>query len=243
MKVGRNELCPCGSSKKYKYCCGKESLMGSDFFAGIEDLISKSPSDYSLDDLNRLLHRNMDIRNNTGLDEFCGLSPNQMQNWLHMPFDKLKHITITIPKDLSRSPVMRYLEIILEEAMAQGGSIKATPKGNLPTSIVKRAAAVRDEFEISKLGTHISICEFKGSNEDKFEALHYTHVLAKLSGILYKRTGRIHVKKSAQKQYQEYGINALFLPMLKTAVTNYNWGYFDGYSDEVVLQTFWVFMV
>jgi preprotein translocase subunit SecA len=24
-KVGRNDLCPCGSGKKYKYCCGKES--------------------------------------------------------------------------------------------------------------------------------------------------------------------------------------------------------------------------
>jgi preprotein translocase subunit SecA len=22
-KVGRNELCPCGSGKKYKLCCGK----------------------------------------------------------------------------------------------------------------------------------------------------------------------------------------------------------------------------
>jgi hypothetical protein len=21
-KVGRNETCPCGSGKKYKYCCG-----------------------------------------------------------------------------------------------------------------------------------------------------------------------------------------------------------------------------
>ena len=23
VKIGRNEPCPCGSSKKYKYCCGK----------------------------------------------------------------------------------------------------------------------------------------------------------------------------------------------------------------------------
>jgi len=23
IKVGRNELCPCGSGKKYKQCCGK----------------------------------------------------------------------------------------------------------------------------------------------------------------------------------------------------------------------------
>jgi preprotein translocase subunit SecA len=22
-KVGRNDLCPCGSGKKYKHCCGK----------------------------------------------------------------------------------------------------------------------------------------------------------------------------------------------------------------------------
>lgn len=25
MNVGRNELCPCGSGKKYKNCCGKTS--------------------------------------------------------------------------------------------------------------------------------------------------------------------------------------------------------------------------
>ena len=23
-KIGRNDLCPCGSGKKYKQCCGKE---------------------------------------------------------------------------------------------------------------------------------------------------------------------------------------------------------------------------
>ena len=23
-KIGRNDPCPCGSGKKYKYCCGKE---------------------------------------------------------------------------------------------------------------------------------------------------------------------------------------------------------------------------
>ena len=24
-KIGRNDLCPCGSGKKYKNCCGKEA--------------------------------------------------------------------------------------------------------------------------------------------------------------------------------------------------------------------------
>jgi uncharacterized protein YecA (UPF0149 family) len=25
-KVGRNELCPCGSGKKFKHCCGKITM-------------------------------------------------------------------------------------------------------------------------------------------------------------------------------------------------------------------------
>ncbi|MDT8406590.1 MAG: hypothetical protein RQ715_05010 [Methylococcales bacterium] len=40
--------------------------------------------------------------------------------------------------------------------------------------------------------------EFAGSNEDKFNALHYTRVLADISGIIYRRSGRYHVKKLAQ---------------------------------------------
>lgn len=27
MKIGRNELCPCGSGKKYKYCCMNKPKM------------------------------------------------------------------------------------------------------------------------------------------------------------------------------------------------------------------------
>jgi len=47
-----------------------------------------------------------------------------------------------------------------------------------------------------------------GSNEDKLNALHYTRVLAEISSIIYRRSGRYHVKKSAQKQYQTLGIQA-----------------------------------
>ena len=27
MKIGRNDLCPCGSGKKYKFCCLKNDSM------------------------------------------------------------------------------------------------------------------------------------------------------------------------------------------------------------------------
>ncbi len=66
----------------------------------------------------------------------------QMQNWLYAPLHELIDVTINTPSDLSSSPVMRYLALILDEAMLQGGSFKATTKGNLPAKLVKQASAV-----------------------------------------------------------------------------------------------------
>ena len=88
-----------------------------------------------------------------------------------------------------------------------------------------------------------SISEYMGSNEDKFNALHYTRVLAELTGIIYRKSGSYHVKKAAQKQYTEQGLQAFFVPMLNTAIKQYNWAYLDSWNDRVDLRTFWLFML
>ena len=140
-------------------------------------------------------------------------------------------------------PVMRYLALILDEAMSKDGSFKATAKGNLPAKLVKKASALLPEFAVAKFDVSISINEFGGSSEDKFNALHYTRILAEIAGIIYLKSGCSHVKKAAQKQYQIHGLNAFFLPMLEAAVTGYNWGYLDAWDDHLNLRTFWVFML
>ncbi|WP_427031508.1 hypothetical protein [Halomonas sp. H2] len=150
---------------------------------------------------------------------------------------------INTPDDLSTSPVMRYLSLILDEAMHHGGFFKATPKGNLPTKLVKHASALLPEFAVSQYHAHLSISEFAGRNEEAFNALHYTRILAEAAGIIYRRSGHYHVKKAAQKQYQTHGLHCFFLPMLEAAVTKYNWGYLDGWPEEVDLRTFWLFML
>ena len=162
----------------------------------------------SLDELNAALQHKVQDRNNQPHPDFCGVTPTQMANWLYAPFDQLQWVTISTPDSLSASPVMRYLALILDDAMAQEGSFKATTKGNLPTKLVKQASELLPEFAVAQFERNISISEFAGSNEDKFNALHYTRVLAEISGIIYRRSGRYHVKKSAQKQYQVLGIQA-----------------------------------
>ncbi|WP_411747002.1 YecA family protein [Reinekea sp.] len=245
MKLGRNEPCPCGSGNKYKRCCmNKDSASAqlTSVFDDIEQAAAMTP-DLSLEDLNTLIEHKMNSVNNNAVADFCGLTASQMSNWLYAPYDELEQVSISTPADLSMCPIMRYLELILEEAMQNDGSFKATSKGNLPAKIVKQASDILPEFAISKYQRFISISAYSGSNEDKFDALHYTRLLADLAGIIYLRSGRYHVKKTAQKQYQTQGIQAFFIPMLEAATRQYNWGYFDAHEFDAALRPFWLFML
>ena len=243
MKLGRNDPCHCGSGKKFKRCCmSSVSKQHAQVFDDVDAMLAMNPN-LSLDELNAALQHKVQDRNNQPHPDFCGVTPTQMANWLYAPFDQLQWVTISTPDSLSASPVMCYLALILDEAMAQGGSFKATSKGNLPTKLVRQASALLPEFAVAQFPVNISISEFAGSNEDKFNALHYTRVLADISGIIYLRSGRYHVKKSAQKQYQALGIQAFFKPMLEAAISKYNWGYLDGFEYDVDLRTFWLFML
>ena len=243
MKLGRNDPCHCGSGKKFKRCCmSSVSKQHAQVFDDVETMLAMNPN-LSLDELNAALQHKVQDRNNQPNPDFCGVTPTQMANWLYAPFDQLQWVTISTPDSLSASPVMRYLALILDDAMAQEGSFKATTKGNLPTKLVKQASELLPEFAVAQFERNISISEFAGSNEDKFNALHYTRVLAEISGIIYRRSGRYHVKKSAQKQYQVLGIQAFFKPMLEAAISKYNWGYLDGFEFDADLRTFWLFML
>jgi hypothetical protein len=243
MKIGRNDLCPCGSGKKYKHCCMDDlSKQHAALVDDIEQVVAMNPN-LSDDELDLVVQKRTLAQNSRAIDDFCGLSPTQMSNWLYAPFNELAYIAINTPDDLSTSPVMRYLEIILDEAMAQGGSFKATSKGNLPTKLVKQANGLLPEFAVAKFSTNISISEYAGNNEDKFNALHYTRILAELAGIIYRKSGHYHVKKPAQKQYLSQGLQAFFKPMLEAAIAKYNWGYLDSWEHGAHLNVFWLFML
>lgn len=243
MKTGRNDPCPCGSGKKYKQCCiNAVSKQHAEVFDDIAQVVAMSPN-LSLEELNLVAQHKMAERNSKPHADFCGLSPNQIGNWMYAPLSELELVNITVPADLSASPVMRYLVLMLDEAIQQGGSFKATTKGNLPAKLVKQASELLPEFAVARFEIDPSVSEFCGSSEDKFNALHYSRLLAECAGIFYKKTGSFYVKKTAIKQYQQQGIQAFFLPMLEAAIKQYSWAYMDGWSEQVNLQPFWLFMV
>ncbi len=243
MKIQRNQPCPCGSGKKYKHCCiHNKDKQQSDIHDEIAHILAMNPN-LTIDELNLVLASKMEKINNQSNPDFCGLSPTQMQNWLNAPFAEKVAVQISAPDDLSSSPVMEYLRLIVEEAMQNEGKFKATSAGNLPTKIVKQASELLPNFAVSVHNTHPSICHYTGSNETKFNALHYTRLLAELAGIIYLRSGHYHVKKTAQKEYQKHGLQAFFKPMLEAATQQFNWHYFDAIEFGDNLQVFWLFML
>lgn len=243
MKLGRNEPCPCGSGKKHKRCCmDSVSKQHVNVIDDIEQAVTMNPN-LTFDELNVVAQRKIQHGNECPNDDFYGLTPTQMSRWLYGSFNEWAEVNVSAPSDLTSSPVMRYLELIVDEAMEQGGSFKATTKGNLPAKLVKKASDLLPEFAVAEYEQNISISEYMGSNEDKFNALHYTRILAEVTGIIYLRSGRFHIKKDMQKQYRAHGINTFFLPMLEAAVSQYNWGYFDSWEQGEDLGIFWLFML
>lgn len=110
-QVGRNEACPCGSGKKYKFCHGQSNIIP---FPGLtaEDLTMTPPDDgrtfreargtpnlatgplkelkalfdakdfATVEEANTFLTKHVEAANHSPKDEFLGLSPHQMHQLL-----------------------------------------------------------------------------------------------------------------------------------------------------------------
>lgn len=244
-KIGRNQPCPCGSGKKFKHCCDgidNNPPHLQELFADLQQIALSNPG-LSREDLEAVVAARMHAQNSKPLTDLCGLSPEQMHNWLNAPWNAWQGVEFSTPADVSGSPVMRYLGILLDNLLEAGGSIRLTTKGNLSVRIVQQCSDIADQLPSVGELSHVSLSEYRGRNEDDFNALHYTRLNAELAGILYRRSGRLHFKKDAQKKYQKECLGGFYADMLASAARQFNWAYLDAYSDEIGLQELWLFML
>lgn len=140
--VGRNDPCPCGSGKKYKYCHLKSSNGGVTNQAKIlnEELTAELAGHEfgTLDELQSYLDTFTHKRNTSPLAEFHGLSPEDMFKLIYNPFDSPE--IVTFPEVLDSQPAAPILDLFMMLAEElQKGAIKLTEKGNLPRAFCRSA--------------------------------------------------------------------------------------------------------
>jgi hypothetical protein len=238
VNTGRNDLCPCGSGKKYKYCCLTKRAdphppgLAQSILDEIVETAAERPVS-TLDELNALATQAMNQRNRSALAEFCGLTSDQMSHLLYAPFTSPETVCFsTGMRPVANAGVMRVF-IALVEAIGESG-LKATATGNLPLKFCKALAQQLREEEDDN-DTRLLLIGGIRSEKD-LEVLHCTRLVAQLAGLIRKYGGKFVLTRKCRDMLACEDYDGLYFELFKAYSTKFNWGYRDGYSEAGIVQ-------
>jgi hypothetical protein len=239
--IGRNDPCPCGSGKKFKHCClGKENGAASSHdAAGISKALREALEGRqfnSLEEAQTFLNQVTQQQNRQQLDEFHGLSPEQMHQILNFPF-ALPGL-VRFPEVLDTNPVAPILNLfeLLTDAIGEQG-LKPTAKGNLPRNFCREAAlAYWGEHSFQENTRYGDI-----NREGDFTDLHVTRLVAELSGLMRKYKGRFILSRDCRRLLADGGLAAIYPRLFRAYIEQFNWAYRDGYPELRFIQSAFLF--
>jgi len=237
-KPGRNDPCPCGSGLKYKRCCLRSGADGNVARAVHDELEQalQGREFETVEEAQAAMDRFMAERNQRPMDDFRGLSPQQMDQVLQAPFDSPSLVTFTDPLPTEpRAPIVTLFTSIAEAVGEKG--FKPTAKGNLPRQLCRDALqAFTDngyEEETPRFG--------QVSGEEDFPELHVTRLVAELSGLLRKNRGRFILGREARDTLKREGLAGIYPQLFRAHAERFNWAYSDRHSDLPIIQQSWLF--
>ncbi len=241
MKIGKNDPCPCGSGIKYKKCrAGKQeageqpSGMG-EVMGELRELL-KGQNFASLEEANVFLSQHMQKRSQAPIEDFHGLSSEQMHRFLHFPFETPHLVTFPSRIDIApEAPVMALFNLLAESIGEEG--LKATATGNLPRNLCREAA-------LSFLGGegYRERTRYGGINtEPDFPELHVARLVAELAGLIRKYKGKFILGRECRKLLAEQGLSGIYPQLFRAFAREYNWGYQDRYPDFPIIQQSFLF--
>lgn len=254
-KIGRNEPCPCGSGKKYKYCCGKGdskilSFPGVDLLTQTEEPVLPETTTYmermgmpnmatnmfhdlqaelsqlnvkSEAELHSTIENFMNRKQTKGIDDFFGLSSNQMGHILYDGAEGMKGILelagTIIEEDVSSIPILEEALFLLPRLMEEGG-IKATTQGNLPRTLVLEAweklYGPREKNErLREL--------MKPNKEGNLRPLHELRIILRNSKLIKLYNKRYSISPKGKKLYEKKDLTSLYIELFKSTAWGFDW--------------------
>jgi hypothetical protein len=191
---------------------------------------------HSLAEVQAFAHLHTKQHNHRPLDEFHGLSPEQMHRLLCSPFDSPELVRFPDVLDTTPAAPVLILFTLLTDAIGEQG-LKSTAKGNLPQKFCREAAqTVQDEQTLPK---HLRFG--KVNREEDFFDLHVTRLVAELAGLIRKYKGRFILSRDCRSLLKGQGITAIYPRLLKTYIEQFNWGYRDVYPEIRFIQSAFLF--
>ncbi len=166
-------------------------------------------------------------RNNTApLDDFSGLSPDEMHYLLYNPLGEGSPIYLRgniSDETLNLIPFFRLVEEF-SKIIQRDGFIKLTPKGALPRKILHelyRFGFLKEEF--------IEKGYVKLMRESDSVVLTTLPIVARIGGLISKKYGRFTLTNRGRKFAEGNRREEMFRLVLETFILKFNWDYNDGY--------------
>lgn len=183
---------------------------------------------------------NILLQNNMPIDDFEGLSPNLMHQLLYHPFSGNSAVSIKQKIDnatLNSIPLFNTAEVFLQIVQREQ-SIKLTPLGALPKKFV---------VEIYQKGFIpeyiIESGLYKLNHEDDAISIRSARLTAEIAGLVKKVHGKISLTKKGEKYLLPANRDACFKLFFEKFITNFNWGYNDGYEIDNLGQFGWAYTI
>lgn len=234
------EPCPCGSGKPFGRCC-----LFAEFPGAAPDADPQSPASRfveeirqalagrefgSFEELQSAVDRMTGGRNRRAIEDFCGLSPEQMFRFLHFPFTSpdIARFADAFPEP-SEAPTLILFGLLADGCAGSG--LKATANGNLPRAFCQEAALAywgKEKYEQWTLGHGVR-------QERDCRELNVIRLISEMAGLLRKYRGRFLLTKKGGTLLAA-GTGKVYLELFKAYAGKFNWGYSDGYGDLVIVQ-------
>jgi len=238
-KNGRNDPCPCGSGKKYKHCCWASGRnAASEVGRELEESLAGRALG-SLEEVQAFADQFMAQRNQAPVDDFCGLSPDQMSDLLYAPLES-PHL-VRFPDVLPRAPQAPVMTLfnLTAEAIGERG-LKATAKGNLPRALAIEAAAVLKADDVDGM-TWLRYSRI--NKEEDFPELFVSRHAAQYAGLVRKHKGRFVLTRRYRTVRDKGGPAALYPMLLRACATRFNWAWRDRYPELPFIQQSFAFVL
>jgi len=181
----------------------------------------------SIESLNKIAGKVMDLHNREAIQEFEGLSPHQMFLLTNTPFSPDSPVifkTAPRPELIDTAPIMRVCSLLIRTIGAEKNGIKLTPKGNLPRKIVN---------EIYQLNLYSTVnsnySQFKPLDEFDYVPAAYTRTLLQLAGFVKVRSNKLTLTKAGSAISDSF---LLFRSLFTTYISKFHKGYLDGFGND-----------
>jgi|Deesub1362B_J571_1020462.scaffolds.fasta_scaffold00214_2 hypothetical protein len=176
--------------------------------------------------------------NNTPLDDFCGLTPNEMHKMLYFPFFCPEVVRFNFKAAPPVKAPYVNLFLLLISGINEAGRLKTTAKGNLPRDFCRR---LDEQYHSEEARRNLMRDKHPIMKETDFWDLHFVRLITERAGYIRKYKKHFVLTKKGQSIVAKGFTIQDYFRLFQIYTIQFNWAYTDSGEEILHLQNSFLF--